>query len=131
MLAVNVGQGQKEILQQMADQMGQVGYVHGTQFTTKSIEDYGDALGEMLPSGLGKTYFLSGGSESIGAVAPPDGYLPLIKEICGRYGILFINDEMMTGMGRTGRWFAVEHWEVLPDILVLGKGMSGGYFPCH
>jgi len=237
-LVVNIGHGQKEVLQRMADQMGQVGYVHGTQFTTKSIEEYGEALGEILPPELGKIYFLSGGSEAIeaaikfarqyylesgqsqrwrviarwhsyhgntlgalsltgrigmrrpylpllidfphfpppycyrcpfnlsypecelecaktletliqlegpetisavvlepmigatvGAVVPPDGYLPFIKRICERYGILYIDDEVMTGMGRTGRWFAVQHWDVSPDIMVLGKGMSGGYFP--
>ncbi len=237
-LVVNVGHGQKEVLQKMAEQMGQVGYVHGTQFTTHSIEAYAEALGEILPEGLGKIYFLSGGAESIeaaikfarqyylesgqsqrwrvvarwhsyhgntlgalsltgriamrrpylpllidfphfpppycyrcpfgliyppcelecakaleqviqmegpetissvilepilgatvGAVVPPEGYLSLIKEICKRYGILLIDDEVMTGMGRTGRWFAVEHWNISPDIMVLGKGMSGGYFP--
>ncbi len=237
-LVVNIGHGQKEIFQKMMEQMVQVGYVHGTQFTTKSIEEYGEALGKILPTGLGKIYFLSGGSESIeaaiklarqyylesgqsqrwrviarwhsyhgntlgalsltgrigmrrpylpllidfphfpppycyrcpfglsypecelecarslenliqmegpetisavivepiigatvGAVVPPDGYLPSIRRICERYGILFIDDEVMTGMGRTGRWFAVEHWGVSPDIMVLGKGMSGGYFP--
>jgi len=237
-LVVNIGHGQKGILQKMADQIGRVGYVHGTQFTTKSIEEYGETLGRILPEGLGKIYFLSGGSESveaaikfarqyylesgqsqrwrviarwhsyhgntlgalsltgriamrrpylpllidfphfpppycyrcpfglsypkcelecaralenvirmegpetisgvilepivgatIGAVVPPDDYLPLIKKICERYGILLIDDEVMTGMGRTGTWFAVEHWGVSPDIMVLGKGMSGGYFP--
>jgi adenosylmethionine-8-amino-7-oxononanoate aminotransferase len=237
-LVVNIGHGQKEILQRMAEQMGRVCYVHGTQFTTKSIEEYAEALGEVLPKGLGKIYFLSGGSESIeaaikmarqyflesgqsqrwrvvarwhsyhgntlgalsltgrigmrkpylpllidfphfppphcyrcpfglsypecglecakalepvirmegpetisavilepilgatiGAVVPPDGYLSMIKQICDRYGILLIDDEVMTGMGRTGRWFAVEHWGISPDIMVLGKGMSGGYFP--
>jgi len=237
-LVVNIGHGQKEIFQKMMEQMVQVGYVHGTQFTTKSIEEYGEALGKILPKGLGKIYFLSGGSESIeaaiklarqyylecsqsqrwrviarwhsyhgntlgalsltgrigmrrpylpllidfphfpppycyrcpfglsypecelecarslenliqmegpetisavivepiigatvGAVVPPDGYLSSIKRICERHGILFIDDEVMTGMGRTGRWFAAEHWSVSPDIMVLGKGMSGGYFP--
>lgn len=237
-LVVNIGHGNKEVLQGMVEQIEQVGYVHGTQFTTKSIEEYGEALGEILPRGLEKIYFLSGGSESVeaavkfarqyylesgqsqrwrvvarwhsyhgntlgalsltgrigmrrpylpllidfphfpppycyrcpfnlsypqcelecakalehviqmegpetisavilepvigatvGAVVPPDGYLPFIKKICERYGILLIDDEVMTGMGRTGRWFAVEHGDVLPDIMVLGKGMSGGYFP--
>jgi adenosylmethionine-8-amino-7-oxononanoate aminotransferase len=237
-LVVNIGHGQKEIIQRMTEQMGQVGYVHGTQFTTKSIEKYGEALGAILPKGLGKVYFLSGGSESIeaaiklarqyflesgqsqrwrvvarwhsyhgntlgalsltgrvsmrrpylpllidfphfpppycyrcpfvltypecglecaralehvirmegpetisavilepilgatiGAVVPPDGYLSIIKEICDRYGIFLIDDEVMTGMGRTGRWFAVEHWGISPDIMVLGKGLSSGYFP--
>lgn len=237
-IVVNVGHGQKEIVQKMAEGMGQVAYVHGTQFTAQSIEAYAEALGEILPPGLGKIYFLSGGSEAveaavklvrqfylesgqpqrwrvvarwhsyhgntlgalsltgrigmrrpylpllidfphfpppycyrcplglshptceiecarvlenvirmegpetisgvilepiigatIGAVVPPDEYLPLIRQICQRYGIFYMNDEVMTGMGRTGKWFAVDHWNVVPDIMVLGKGMSGGYFP--
>jgi adenosylmethionine-8-amino-7-oxononanoate aminotransferase len=66
---------------------------------------------------------------TIGAVVPPDEYLPLIQEICNRYNILLIDDEVMTGMGRTGKWFAVNHWNVVPDVMVLGKGMSSGYFP--
>jgi adenosylmethionine-8-amino-7-oxononanoate aminotransferase len=66
---------------------------------------------------------------TIGAVVPPDEYLPAIKRICERYGLLFIADEVMSGMGRTGEWFAVDHWNVSPDVMVLGKGMSGGYFP--
>lgn len=237
-LVANIGHGHKEILERMIDQMGLVGYVHGTQFTTRSIEAYAEALGEILPPGVGKIYFLSGGSEAVeaavkvarqyclesgqsqrwrvvarwhsyhgntlgalsltgrigmrkpylpllidfphfpppycyrcpfnlvhpqcdlecakaletaiqmegpetisgvilepiigatvGAVVPPEGYLPLIREICNRYGVLYIDDEVMTGMGRTGTWLAVEHWKVKPDILVLGKGMSGGLFP--
>ena len=56
-------------------------------------------------------------------------YWPRIREICDRYGILLIVDEVMTGMGRTGRWFAIEEWDVTPDILCLGKGVSGGYLP--
>ena len=237
-IVVNVGHGQREILQKMTEQMGQVAYVHGTQFTTKAVEEYAEALGEILPTGLGKVYFLSGGSEAveaavklvrqfylesgqsqrwrvvarwhsyhgntlgalsltgrigmrrpylpllidfphfpppycyrcpfglvypkceiecakvlerviqmegpetisgvilepiigatIGAVVPPDEYLPLIQEICKRYGILYLNDEVMSGMGRTGKWFAVNHWNVTPDVMILGKGMSGGYFP--
>ncbi|MDI6753200.1 MAG: aspartate aminotransferase family protein [Thermodesulfobacteriota bacterium] len=237
-LVVNIGHGQREIAQAVIDQMNQVGYVHGTQFTTRSVEEYADALAEILPAGMDKIYFLSGGSEAVegaiklarqyclesgqpqrwrvasrwhsyhgntlgalsatgrigsrkpflpllinfphfpppycyrcpydlaypecnlkcaralenliqvegpetisgvimepvigatvGAVVSPDGYLPLIQEICQRYGILYIDDEVMTGMGRTGRWFAVEHFDVQPDIMVIGKGMSGGYFP--
>lgn len=237
-LVVNLGHGQREIAQAVMEQMNQVGYVHGTQFTTRSIEEYADALVEILPAGMDKIYFLSGGSESVeaaiklarqyflesgqsqrwrvaarwhsyhgntlgalsvtgrigsrkpylpllinfphfpppycyrcpydlsypecdlkcaraledliqmegpetisgvilepiigatvGAVVSPDGYLPLIQEICKRYGILYIDDEVMAGMGRTGRWFAVDHWNAQPDILVTGKGMSGGYFP--
>jgi adenosylmethionine-8-amino-7-oxononanoate aminotransferase len=66
---------------------------------------------------------------TLGAVAPPDGYVQRIAEICRRHGILLIADEVMTGMGRTGRPFAVEHWGVTPDIILVGKGIASGYAP--
>ncbi len=66
---------------------------------------------------------------TIGAVCPPDDYWPRIAEICRDRGILLIMDEVMTGFGRTGKRFALEHWGVVPDILVSGKGLSGGYAP--
>ncbi|MGA2746295.1 MAG: aspartate aminotransferase family protein [Candidatus Sulfotelmatobacter sp.] len=66
---------------------------------------------------------------TLGAVVPPPGYLQSVAEICRRYGVLTIADEVMTGMGRTGRNFAVEHWKVNPDILVTAKGLSSGYAP--
>lgn len=66
---------------------------------------------------------------TLGAVVPPPGYLQGIAEICRRNGVLLIADEVMTGMGRTGRNFAVEHWSVQPDILVTAKGLSSGYAP--
>jgi len=66
---------------------------------------------------------------TLGAVVPPAGYLQLVAEICSRHGVLLIADEVMTGMGRTGRNFAVEHWDIKPDILVTAKGLSSGYAP--
>jgi hypothetical protein len=66
------------------------------------------------------------GGASIAVCPPPAGYWPLVREICDRHGVLLILDEVMCGMGRTGKWFAAEHYGVLPDILVLGKGLSGG-----
>ena len=66
---------------------------------------------------------------TLGAVAPPDGYVQRIAEICRRRGILLIADEVMTGMGRTGKNFAVEHWGVEPDIILLGKAIASGYAP--
>jgi adenosylmethionine-8-amino-7-oxononanoate aminotransferase len=66
---------------------------------------------------------------TLGAVTPPPGYLQSVAEICRRQGVLLIADEVMTGMGRTGRNFAVEHWDVAPDILVTAKGLSSGYAP--
>ncbi|WP_339146369.1 MULTISPECIES: aspartate aminotransferase family protein [unclassified Sutcliffiella] len=64
-----------------------------------------------------------------GAISPPEGYYQRIAEICKKYDILFIADEVMTGMGRTGKMFAMEHWDVTPDIICVGKGMSAGYSP--
>jgi adenosylmethionine-8-amino-7-oxononanoate aminotransferase len=66
---------------------------------------------------------------TMGAVPAPSGYFQRIREICSEHDVLFIADEVMTGFGRTGRWFAVEHWGVVPDILVAAKGVSGGYAP--
>ena len=66
---------------------------------------------------------------TLGAVVPPPGYLQSVAEICKRDGLLLIADEVMTGMGRTGRNFAVDHWDVRPDILVTAKGLSSGYAP--
>jgi len=66
---------------------------------------------------------------TLGAVAPPPGYLKAIADICQRHGVLLIADEVMTGMGRTGRNFAIEHWGIVPDILVTAKGISSGYAP--
>ena len=64
-----------------------------------------------------------------GVLVPPDGYLQSIREVCDRHGILLILDEVMTGFGRTGRWFACEHWDVVPDIMTVAKGITSGYLP--
>jgi len=66
---------------------------------------------------------------TLGAVAPPPEYFPRIAEICRRHGVLLVADEVMTGMGRTGKNFAVDHWNVEPDIILAGKGIAGGYAP--
>src|SRR4029079_6851318 len=64
-----------------------------------------------------------------GILIPPDGYLQGVRELCDRYGILLIADEVMAGFGRTGRWFAVDHWGVVPDLLTMAKGLTSSYLP--
>jgi len=64
-----------------------------------------------------------------GVIVPPDGYLKAIRQVCDRHGILLILDEVMAGFGRTGRWFACDHWDVVPDILTVAKGINSGYVP--
>jgi taurine--2-oxoglutarate transaminase len=84
---------------------------------------------------------LEGGSEKVagiifepvtganGIIVPPDDYFPRLREICDRWGILMIADEVMSGFGRTGRWFAMDHWGVVPDIMTMAKGITSGYVP--
>jgi taurine--2-oxoglutarate transaminase len=64
-----------------------------------------------------------------GILIPPDGYLKGVREICDRYDILMVCDEVMAGFGRTGRWFAVDHWDVVPDLMTMAKGLTSSYLP--
>jgi hypothetical protein len=237
-VVVNIGHGVAEVVQAIAEQAGRVAYVHGTMFTTQTLEEYASALAKIVPLPQPRFFFLSSGSEavetgikfarqvqmdrgepgrymvisrwrsyhgttlgalavsgrahfrqpylpllrdaphipppycyrcpwdksypgcdincaqaldvavrvagpenvaafiaepisgaSLGAAAPPPEYWPLVREICDRYGLLLIADEVMTGFGRTGRWFAMQHWDVIPDVMVMAKGAAGGYFP--
>ncbi len=237
-MLINIGHGVGEIADAISEQAKKIEYIHGTQFTTQSIEDYTREFAEVLPGDIEKVYLLAGGSEameaafklsvqyqaysgnprkyramgrwmsfhgctlgtlslaarpsmrtfyeplimnfphivacycyrcpfsktypdceilcawdlermikleraetigafiaetisgtSLGAVVPPKEYYPIIREICDKYDIIFIADEVMCGMGRTGKWFAIEHYNVVPDMIVTGKGTSGGYLP--
>jgi taurine---2-oxoglutarate transaminase len=64
-----------------------------------------------------------------GVLVPPDGYLQGVREICSRHGILLVADEVMSGFGRTGEWFAVDHWKVVPDLITMAKGLTSSYLP--
>ena len=64
-----------------------------------------------------------------GILIPPDGYLQGVRELCDKYGILMVADEVMAGFGRTGRWFAVDHWDVVPDLMTMAKGLTSSYLP--
>ena len=59
-----------------------------------------------------------------GVLVPPDGYMQGVRELCDKYGILMICDEVMAGFGRTGEWFAVDHWKVVPDMITMAKGLT-------
>lgn len=69
------------------------------------------------------------GGASTGALVPPAGYMRRIREVCDQYGVLLIHDEVMTGGGRTGRFFGAEHWDTTPDIIAISKGFGAGYVP--
>lgn len=64
-----------------------------------------------------------------GVMTPPPGYLAGVRELCDRYGIVFVLDEVMAGFGRTGKWFAADHFDVVPDLLTFAKGVNSGYVP--
>jgi adenosylmethionine-8-amino-7-oxononanoate aminotransferase len=64
-----------------------------------------------------------------GVIVPPADYFPAVREICDRHGVLLIADEVITGFGRTGRWFALQHWNVQSDLMIFAKGITSGYLP--
>jgi taurine--2-oxoglutarate transaminase len=64
-----------------------------------------------------------------GIIIPPKGYMQGVRALCEKYGIVMIADEVMSGFGRTGKWFAVEHWGVVPDIITMAKGLTSAYAP--
>jgi taurine--2-oxoglutarate transaminase len=72
---------------------------------------------------------MEGVTGSNGLIVPPDDYWPRIRQICDKHGILLVSDEVMSGWGRTGKWFAVDHWDVVPDMITTAKGLTSGYVP--
>jgi taurine---2-oxoglutarate transaminase len=74
-------------------------------------------------------FFLETVTGTNGILVPPDGYLEGVRGLCSKYGILMVVDEVMAGFGRTGEWFAVNHWHVVPDLLTMAKGLTSAYVP--
>ncbi|MEP7033356.1 MAG: aminotransferase class III-fold pyridoxal phosphate-dependent enzyme [Actinomycetota bacterium] len=237
-IVVNVGHGERSLVEAMSAQAARTPYVHGSVFTTQALEDYADDVATVLPMDDARIYPVSGGSEAVetsmklarayhlargedarsvvigrsgsyhgntigaldvggkpalrapyapwlgrfphvdaayeyrctmpshptacgaahaealdraigeigpayvaafiaepvagatlAAAVPTDDYWPAVAEVCRRHGVLVIADEVMTGFGRTGRWFGLDHWGVRPDIVVAGKGSTSGYWP--
>jgi adenosylmethionine-8-amino-7-oxononanoate aminotransferase len=237
-MVTNIGHGVRQVVDAMAQQAARMAYAHPTMFTSRPLEDYAEALVEVVPIPAPCFYPLSSGSEAVetaiklarqvhlehsqasryltisrwgsyhgttlgalavagkpkmrrpfqpllsqmphipppycyrcpfglasppcgvrcanaleteikqagaqnvsafiaesisgatlGAAVPPPEYWPRVREICDAHGVLLIVDEVMAGFGRTGRWFGIQHWDIVPDLIAMGKGTTGGYFP--
>ncbi len=74
-------------------------------------------------------FFLETVTGTNGILVPPDGYMQGVRELCTKYGILMVADEVMSGFGRTGEWFAIDHWKVVPDMICMAKGLTSSYLP--
>jgi taurine--2-oxoglutarate transaminase len=105
---------------------------HGIQRGTDSAEVALNLLEETIqlegPATIA-AFILEPVTGTNGILIPLDGYLQGVRELCDRHGILLICDEVMTGFGRTGRWFAVDHWAVVPDLITMAKGLTSSYAP--
>jgi taurine--2-oxoglutarate transaminase len=105
---------------------------HGTQRPPDDAETALAILGETImlegPESIA-AIILEPVTGTNGILIPPDGYLQGVRELCDRYGILMIADEVMSGFGRTGEWFAVNHWGVVPDLITMAKGLTSSYVP--
>src|SRR4029077_83811 len=105
---------------------------HGIQRGWDTAEEALADLEETIQRGGPQTsaaFILEPITGTNGILIPPDGYLAGVRSLCDRYGILLICDEVMTGFGRTGRWFSVDHWDVVPDLITLAKGLTSSYVP--
>jgi taurine--2-oxoglutarate transaminase len=105
---------------------------HGPQREVESAEQSLRYLEETIelegPSTIA-AFFLETVTGTNGILIPPDGYLQGVRRLCDRYGILMVCDEIMSGFGRTGEWFAVNHWKVVPDIMTMAKGLTSSAVP--
>jgi len=105
---------------------------HGPQRPVDSVEESLRYLEETIqlegPNTIA-AFFLETVTGTNGILIPPDGYLQGVRQLCDRYGILMVCDEIMSGFGRTGEWFAVDHWKVVPDLITMAKGLTSSYVP--
>ena len=105
---------------------------HGVERGWESVEASLESLEEVIrlegPHTIA-AFILEPVTGANGVLVPPDGYLQGVRRLCDAHGILLIADEVMSGFGRTGEWFAVDHWKVVPDILTMAKGLTSAYVP--
>jgi taurine--2-oxoglutarate transaminase len=105
---------------------------HGPDRPQETADEALDRLEEQIVlegPGTIAAFILETVTGTNGVLIPPDGYLQGVRELCTRYGIVMIADEIMCGFGRTGEWFAVNHWDVVPDLLTAAKGLTSSYLP--
>jgi taurine--2-oxoglutarate transaminase len=103
---------------------------HGVQHGWDTVEESLRYLEEVIqlegPNTIA-AFILETVSGTNGILVPPDGYMQGVRALCDRHGILMIADEVMSGFGRTGKWFAIEHWDVVPDLISMAKGLTSAY----
>ena len=105
---------------------------HGIQRGWDTADRALAALEEVIELEGPKTiaaFFVEPVTGTNGVLVPPDGYLQGVRDLCTKHGILMVCDEVMSGFGRTGEWFAIDHWKVVPDILTMAKGLTSAYVP--
>ena len=103
---------------------------HGVQRGWESVEaslEYLDEVIQLEGPHTIAAFILETVTGTNGVLVPPDGYMQGVRAICDKYGILMICDEVMAGFGRTGEWFAIDHWNVVPDIITMAKGLTAAY----
>ena len=97
-------------------------------FTRRCLDEIEEILAYEGPHTVA-AIFIETVTGTNGIIIPPDGYIQGLRDICDRHGILLVCDEVMCGLGRTGRWFAVDHWKVVPDMITMAKGLTSAYLP--
>lgn len=97
-------------------------------FTRRCLDEIEEILAFEGPQTIA-AIFIETVTGTNGLIVPPDGYLQGLRQICDHYGILLVCDEVMCGLGRTGRWFAADHWNVVPDMITMAKGLTSAYLP--
>ena len=103
---------------------------HGVQRGWDTVDEALSRIDEVIQLEGPQTiaaFILESVTGTNGILVPPDGYMQGVRAICDKYGILMIADEVMSGFGRTGKWFAIEHWGVVPDLITMAKGITSAY----
>src|SRR5438034_478854 len=119
-MCVNIGHGDERVIRAIQEQAAVLAYANPFMATEPRAR-LGAKLAAITPGDIDVFFFTNG------ILVPPDGYMQGVRELCTKHGILMICDEVMAGFGRTGEWFAIDHWKVVPDIITMAKGLTAAY----